>query len=107
MRADTASVGFRLRTARGHLDAVIRMAAEDRYCVDLLHQLSAVQGALDRVHRDVLEAHLRGCIPETLAQGNTDDLVEELMAATFGTEPGTQPHLEHCVTDDGICSHRG
>ncbi|MEX2134493.1 MAG: metal-sensing transcriptional repressor, partial [Acidimicrobiia bacterium] len=67
MRAAAKTVEFRLRSARGHLDGVINMVEDDRYCIDVLHQLSAVQGALDRVRRDILEAHLRGCVPEAVA----------------------------------------
>lgn len=106
MRADAASVGFRLRSARGHLDAVIRMADEDRYCIDLLHQISAVQGALDRVRREVLEAHLRGCLPQAALDGTTDEVVEELMAAVFGAAPGGRDHTDSCRTGNGTCSHR-
>jgi DNA-binding FrmR family transcriptional regulator len=97
MRADPNPVGFRLRSARGHLDGVIRMVDGDRYCIDVLHQLSAVQGALDRVRRDILEAHLRGCVPETVAEGRLDDAVEELLAAIFGAAPGSRSehHCEH------------
>lgn len=97
MRAETSTVGFRLRSARGHLEGVIRMVDEDRYCIDVLHQLAAVQGALDRVRRDILEAHLRGCVPEAVAEGRVDDIVDELMAATFGAAPGTlsEHHCQH------------
>ena len=45
----------RLRSARGHLDAVIRMVEDDRYCIDVLHQIRAVQGALDRSRRALLD----------------------------------------------------
>ena len=97
MRAAAASVGFRLRTARGHLDGVIRMVEDDRYCIDLLHQLSAVQGALERVRREVLEAHLRGCVPEAVAEGRIDDIVDELLTATFGSAPHSQGEAPHCL----------
>ena len=99
MRAATKAVEFRLRSARGHLDGVIRMVEDDRYCIDVLHQLSAVQGALDRARRDILEAHLRGCVPEAVAEGRVDDVVDELLAATFGAPPGsTADH--HCHTEE-------
>ena len=97
MRAAASSVGFRLRTARGHLDAVIRMVDEDRYCIDVLHQLSAVQGALERVRRDVLEAHLRGCVPEAVAEGRIEDIVDELMSAAFGSAPHPNGEAHHCL----------
>jgi hypothetical protein len=72
------------------------MVEEDRYCIDVLHQLSAIQGALDRVRRDVLEAHLRGCVPEAVAGGRVDDVIEELLAATFGAAPGSRAE-HHCA----------
>jgi DNA-binding FrmR family transcriptional regulator len=73
------------------------MVEEDRYCIDVLHQLSAVQGALDRVRREVLEAHLRGCVPEAVAEGRVDDIIEELLTATFGSAPHSQFEAHHCM----------
>jgi len=99
MRAEAASVGFRLRSARGHLDGVIRMVDGDRYCIDVLHQLSAVQGALDRVRRDILEAHLRGCVPEAVSEGRIDQIVEELLAAAFGSAPHSHQEIHRCRTE--------
>lgn len=106
MRADASPVGFRLRTARGHLDGVIRMVEDDRYCIDVLHQLGAVQGALDRVRRDILEAHLRGCVPEAVVEGRVDDIVDELMAATFGAAPGSPPehHCQHAEVTPSVAA---
>ena len=95
MRAEAASVGFRLRSARGHLDGVIRMVDDDRYCIDVLHQLSAVQGALERARREVLEAHLRGCVPEAVAEGRIEDIVDELLTAAFGSAPHNG-EAHHC-----------
>ncbi|HEX6146448.1 MAG TPA: metal-sensitive transcriptional regulator [Acidimicrobiia bacterium] len=97
MRAAASSVGFRLRTARGHLDGVIRMVDDDRYCIDVLHQLSAVQGALERVRREVLEAHLRGCVPEAVADGRIEDVVDELLTAAFGSAPHPNGEAHHCL----------
>jgi DNA-binding FrmR family transcriptional regulator len=102
LRAAATSVGFRLRTARGHLDGVIRMVDEDRYCIDVLHQLSAVQGALDRVRREVLEAHLRGCVPEAVAEGRMDDIVDELLAAAFGSAPSSHGAVPHCLPVEAV-----
>ncbi|MFW2513292.1 metal-sensitive transcriptional regulator [Demequina sp. SO4-13] len=101
MKADTRKTGFRLRTARGHLDAVVRMVDDDRYCIDVLHQLSAVQGSLEGVKRDIIEAHLQSCLPEAVASGRMDDIVEELMAAVFGAAPGRKAKAKAhaCHTD--------
>ncbi len=74
----------RLRSARGHVDAVTRMVEADRSCIDVLHQLSAVQEALAGVRRRLLERHLRECLEAAVAAGEVDELVNELLAATFG-----------------------
>ncbi len=77
----------RLRSARGHLDAVVRMMETDRYCVDILHQLSAVEGAIARARRDILEGHLRGCVVEAVKAGQMEDVADEVLAAVFGDRP--------------------
>lgn len=77
-------VVIRLHTARGHLDAVARMAEDGRDCLTILQQLAAVEGALAQSRRVVLESHLRECLPDALADGTIDDLVDEILIATFG-----------------------
>ena len=83
----------RLLTARGHLDAVLRMLADDWYCVDILHQLSAVEGAVTRARRDILDGHLRGCVADAVSVGEIEigDVADEVLAAVFGAgSPGVR-----------------
>jgi DNA-binding FrmR family transcriptional regulator len=77
----TAATLQRLKSARGHLDAVIRMVEDDRYCVDVLHQLGAVQGGLQHARMAVLEDHLRTCVRDAQTDGHYDELVDEVIAA--------------------------
>jgi DNA-binding FrmR family transcriptional regulator len=70
-----------LRSARGHLDAVLRMVDEDAYCPDIMKQLSAVQGQLERANRLVLRNHLETCVAAAMAAGRTEEIVDELMQA--------------------------
>jgi DNA-binding FrmR family transcriptional regulator len=79
----------RLRSARGHLDAVIRMLDEDRYCVDILHQLTAVEAALAKARRGLLESHARGCVVDAMGAGPVPAAVEEILAAALGGRPPT------------------
>ncbi len=74
-----AQVTNRLKTARGHLDGVIRMVAEDAYCPDVMKQLAAVQGLLEATSRVVFRRHLETCVAEAMRQGRTDEIVDELM----------------------------
>ena len=71
----------RLKTVRGHLDAIIRMVEQDEYCVDVMKQVSAVQASLERVNRLVLRNHLETCFTEAVAEGRAEAAVSELVDA--------------------------
>jgi len=92
------SVMNRLKTARGHLDAVIRMTEEDRYCPELMKQLSAVQGSLERASRIVLRNHLETCVAAAMVVGRTDEIVDELMEALRFDRTVTAPGPELALT---------
>lgn len=71
----------RLKTVRGHLDAIIRMVEVDTYCVDLMKQVSAVQSSLERVNRLILKNHLETCFSEAIAAGGGQAAIAELVDA--------------------------
>ena len=82
MKAENqASVLNRLKTARGHMDGVIRMVEQGAYCPDVMKQLSAVQGSLERASRLVLRSHLETCVAAAMRAGRTTEIVDELMEA--------------------------
>jgi DNA-binding FrmR family transcriptional regulator len=71
----------RLKTARGHLDGIVRMVEEEAYCVDLMKQISAVQGSLERANRVVLKNHLETCFSDAVRDGRGEAAVAELVDA--------------------------
>jgi CsoR family transcriptional regulator, copper-sensing transcriptional repressor len=72
----------RLKSARGHLEGILRMLDDPSvYCVDILKQLSAVQGALSKTSEKVLQSHIRDHVVTAAQRGDTDKIVEELMEA--------------------------
>ncbi len=95
------SVLNRLKTARGHLDGVVRMVEDGAYCPDVMKQLSAVQGSLERASRLVLRNHLETCVAAAMQAGRTGEIVDELMEALrydrIATGPG--PELELFATE--------
>jgi DNA-binding FrmR family transcriptional regulator len=93
------SVLNRLKTSRGHLDGIIRMVEEDAYCPDLMKQLSAVQGSLERSSRIVLRNHLETCVAAAMAAGRTDEIVDELMEALRSVRITTGPLPESIGQD--------
>lgn len=60
----------RLRRIEGQVRGVTRMLEEDRYCIDVLTQLSAVKSALASVEREVLKDHSRHCIEAAIEDGD-------------------------------------
>jgi DNA-binding FrmR family transcriptional regulator len=52
----------RLKTVEGHIRGIQRMIEEDSYCIDVIRQIQAVQGALNKVSTQILEEHLHSCL---------------------------------------------
>jgi CsoR family transcriptional regulator, copper-sensing transcriptional repressor len=88
----------RLKTARGHLGAVVRMIEDDAYCPDVMKQLSAVQGSLERASRLVLRNHLETCVAAAMQAGRVDEIVDELMEALRYDRVVTGPQHDEVLT---------
>ena len=71
----------RLRRIEGQVGGLQRMVEEDRYCIDVLTQISAVQAALDKVALGLLDQHARHCVVEGSGEGTPEELTDELMAS--------------------------
>jgi DNA-binding FrmR family transcriptional regulator len=89
--AHKQSAMIRLKTVRGHLDAVIGMVEDERYCPEIMKQVSALQGSLERVNRILLQNHLETCVTDAVAEGRTEEIVDELMETMKYTAAVTGP----------------
>lgn len=69
----------RLNRIEGQVRGITRMVEEDKYCVDILHQISAVRSALNSVGQILLESHTRGCVARAIREERGDDAIDELM----------------------------
>jgi DNA-binding FrmR family transcriptional regulator len=84
----------RLKTVRGHVEAVIAMIEEERYCPEVMKQVSALEASLERVNRILLQNHLETCVPRAIAEDRGEQIVAELMetlkytSALTGSAPG-------------------
>ena len=91
----------RLKTVRGHLEAVLTMVDEERYCPDIMKQVSALQASLERVNRILLQNHLETCVTTAVSEGRTAEIVDELMetmkytAAVTGPAPLPDANHDH------------
>jgi DNA-binding FrmR family transcriptional regulator len=70
----------RLARVRGQVGGVERMVEQDRYCIDVITQISAIQAALDKVALGLLDGHARTCVLGADASLQ-DERTAELMAA--------------------------
>lgn len=71
----------RLSRIEGHIRGIKMMVQESRPCPDVLVQVAAVRGAIDRVARIILDEHLTECIGRAAKEGNIETEIEELKAA--------------------------
>jgi DNA-binding FrmR family transcriptional regulator len=79
--ASTDQLQARLHRIEGQVRGIERMVDENRYCIDVLTQISAIQAALDKVALGLLDGHARHCLQKGAADGRTDEMATELMAA--------------------------
>lgn len=69
----------RLKIAKGQLENVTKMVENDTYCIDVLHQMQAVQNALKETGNLVLENHLKSCAANSITEGKKDEAIGEIM----------------------------
>jgi len=72
-------ISHRLKIARGHIEKIIKMMDSDEYCIDILHQIYAVQSGLRETGNLLLENHLRSCIADAISRGEKEEAISEIM----------------------------
>lgn len=72
----------RLARIEGQVRGIARMVGDDRYCIDILTQIAAVQAALRKVESEILQNHVNTCVEHAITSGNAEEQrrkVAELM----------------------------
>lgn len=69
----------RLSYICGHIQGINKMVEEDKYCIDIVKQIQAVQSALNKVTEIVLEDHLKTCVSHAIKHGEGHKLIKEVM----------------------------
>lgn len=69
----------RLKRIEGQVRGIQSMVEEDRYCVDILVQISAIQSALKNVGFAVTERHIKHCVTDAIQNGEGEETIDELM----------------------------
>lgn len=94
---------LRLAKASGHLTAVQKMVEEEKYCIDVLNQLKAVQAALDKTAELMLKQHLNTCVVEAVKADDSARVMNELWQLLRKSD-GDSLDLEEKVDKKPCCS---
>ena len=78
MKADRDKITRLLKTARGQMDGILKMVEEDRYCVDISNQLLATESILRKANKEIIRAHLAGCVKDSLTGGTPEEVETKL-----------------------------
>lgn len=77
--AEKKAIVNRLKRIEGQVRGIERMVEEDRYCIDILIQISAIQAALKKVGFTISERHMKHCVAHAIKTGDGDKAIEELL----------------------------
>jgi len=80
-RPDKGDVAARLKRIAGQIGGIQKMVDQDRYCVDIVMQVSAARAALAKVAKILIASHLETCVSDALAVGGEDrrEKIDELI----------------------------
>ncbi|RAS91019.1 transcriptional regulator (plasmid) [Priestia endophytica] len=76
---DKAQLITRLKRIEGQVRGIQNMIENERYCIDILTQMSAINAAMKNVGFQLLENHAQHCVSDAIKGGNGDEAIEELM----------------------------
>lgn len=68
----------RLNRIAGQVQGLARMVSEDRYCIDILHQIQAVKAALGRAESEILRDHAAHCVADAIRSGDAGEQQQKL-----------------------------
>ena len=77
MMADHKEVKRLLKTARGQIDGILKMIDEDRYCIDISHQLSSTESIIKKANKEVLLSHMKHCVAHAIEEGHGQEKIDE------------------------------
>jgi DNA-binding FrmR family transcriptional regulator len=79
MKHDRTQALNLLKTAKGQIEAVIRMTEEDRYCVEIANQILAVEALLKKANLVILKQHLNTCVRDSLTDQTFPEKTDEII----------------------------
>lgn len=78
-KLDKKKLTNRLKRIEGQVRGIQRMIDEEKYCVDILNQINAIQGGLKKVSLKIFDKHVHGCVQRAVKNEEGDEIIDELM----------------------------
>lgn len=79
MKANKTQITRLLKTARGQIDGILKMVDDDRYCIDITHQIMATQAILKRANKEIIGAHMKHCVAEAIESDESEKKIDEMI----------------------------
>ena len=76
---DKPSLLTRMKKIEGQASGIRRMIEQDRYCIDIVQQLTALSSATEEVAMLILESHIEGCVADAIREQRGEEYIQELM----------------------------
>ncbi len=73
----------RLKKIEGQVRGVAKMVDQEKYCIDIINQLTAAKNALDGVARIIMKRHVESCVSKAIINGKADDMIDELITTVY------------------------
>lgn len=68
-----------LKTSKGHIEGIIKMIDDGRYCIDISNQIIAVQSILKKANMLILKQHMNNCVKDAFLNGGGEEKVDEII----------------------------
>ena len=73
----------RLKKIEGQIRGIMRMVDQEKYCIDIINQITAAQKALEGVASIVMKRHVESCVSRAIVEGEGEEKIEELIDVIF------------------------
>src|SRR5210317_197281 len=73
----------RLKKIEGQIRGIMKMVDQEKYCIDIINQITAAEKALDGVAKNIMKRHIESCVTTSIIQGKGQTKIDELIETVF------------------------
>jgi len=74
---------IRLKKIEGQIRGIARMIENEKYCIDIINQITAAEKALTMISKNVMKRHVESCVKEAILKGKGQDKINELIETVY------------------------